>query len=640
MYVNQCPLTIICDVDRGLKASIEQAEDTSYTVGIYHQTRFEHAGGSILDIKQAILAFERALQNSTLNRDEKGKRQAANGLGTSYLRCFEQLGESADIDKSIFHLQHALHGPSDLDFDKHILLNSLAMSLHRRFERFGNFADISRSVSAAESALEFLPPENNLRADLTAQLGISLRGRYGNTGDLADLDKSIEASKEAVELTQDGDAEKPRRLNGLGFALYWRFQHTANLVALDEAIMWLQRAVEFTQDNDPEKPRRLNNLGIALLSRFNIYHQNTGFRTCPSSCCADCASIREAGDCPDLHQSILVLRAALRLSSNDHPFTSDILVSLGKSLVCIGDHYQAMEHFTKAARSYASQPSTAFKGASLWVKCARILGCPSLLEGYEVSLKLIHRMAWLGLPMSDRHNHLVGTDGTLRDAAAAAIERGQYETAIKWLEQGRSIVWGQCLSLRASVDGLRRHEPQLADKLSELAKQLDQTSFQAGHIDELDQELAAQRHRRLTVEWEELVKKVQAVSGFETFLLPLVDLSQLSLAARDGPIVILNVSQFRCDALVLRTDEEVLHIPLPHLTYEDAQGLQESLQYQLSNGRCISFERLSARRVTNFVHMDTFEEILSKLWLDVAKPVIDRLALTVCLVTDTSGLRS
>jgi len=50
--------------------------------------------------------------------------------------------------------------------------------------------------------------------------------------------------------------------------------------------------------------------------------------------------------------------------------------------------------------------------------------------------------------------------------------------------------------------------------------------------------------------------------GFNRFLLPR-QLSQLTPAVHAGPVVTVNISHTRCDALVLMPDlDDVLHIPL------------------------------------------------------------------------------
>jgi hypothetical protein len=71
----------------------------------------------------------------------------------------------------------------------------------------------------------------------------------------------------------------------------------------------------------------------------------------------------------------------------------------------------------------------------------------------------------------------------------------------------------------------------------------------------------------LAREWDQLLKEARRREG-ENFLRPL-PLETLQPAAEHGPLVVLNVSRWRCDALLVTADE-VIARPLPDLTIHDA----------------------------------------------------------------------
>src|SRR5690242_6078558 len=60
------------------------------------------------------------------------------------------------------------------------------------------------------------------------------------------------------------------------------------------------------------------------------------------------------------------------------------------------------------------------------------------------------------------------------------------------------------------------------------------------------------RRMALAREWDELVEQVRKLEGFEDFLRP-PPLEKLLPAAANGPVAIINVSQWRCDALIITT---------------------------------------------------------------------------------------
>jgi hypothetical protein len=202
------------------------------------------------------------------------------------------------------------------------------------------------------------------------------------------------------------------------------------------------------------------------------------------------------------------------------------------------------------------------------------------LDGYGTALNLLPRIAWLGQTISARHKELGAIGGIVNEAAAAAIEAGQYEKALEWLEQGRSVVWGQLLNLRSPVDELRDADCKLVNDLVRISKELESVSIRSDSHASSDQctsmEQAAQYHRRLAADWDVLVEKARCMSGFEHFLQP-KKFSELSQASRFGPVVVINVSKSRCDALIIMADlDEVIHVPLRDFSYQQAQNLQHS----------------------------------------------------------------
>jgi hypothetical protein len=106
-------------------------------------------------------------------------------------------------------------------------------------------------------------------------------------------------------------------------------------------------------------------------------------------------------------------------------------------------------------------------------------------------------------------------------------------------------------------------------------------AMMSGPADRFTQDV--DRRMALAREWDELVEQVRALDGFEDFLRP-PRLETLLSAADGGPVVIINVSQWRCDALVV-TASGVTVVELPDLrqdqvvtevqAYLDAVGAQQ-----------------------------------------------------------------
>jgi hypothetical protein len=261
------------------------------------------------------------------------------------------------------------------------------------------------------------------------------------------------------------------------------------------------------------------------------------------------------------------------------------------------------------------------------------------LKGYTVALNLVSRIAWLGYSITARHKELSSVGAIASEAAAAACAAEQYNTALEWLEQGRSIVWNQLLSLRTPLDALHDVNPTLADSLTHVSMALEQAS--TGNSSTLDLspqsdwklslEEAAQRHHRLAEKWERLVASVRAIVEFKDFLQP-TKFVCLRHAAKFGPVVVINVHKSRCDALALVDGlNEVLPISLDANFYTESQQLCYAFN-QLLLGAGLHGQGSDIRKgrtVRTQLRGDGFESILSSLWSSVVKPVLDGLAFPV-----------
>ena len=152
---------------------------------------------------------------------------------------------------------------------------------------------------------------------------------------------------------------------------------------------------------------------------------------------------------------------------------------------------------------------------------------------------------------------------------------------------------------------------------------------------QLSMEESAQHHRQLAEEWERLMGRVRDIPGFKSFLQS-KRFTELHIATKAGPVVVVNVHESRCNAFILVDGlDGVGHIPLPAFSYMKFPELHLHLSELLSTaGVCIRDTDIirAMKRVTAFTH-GGFEFILSTLWSCIVKPVLDSLAFTIsCLL--------
>jgi tetratricopeptide (TPR) repeat protein len=588
--------------------------------------RFTRLGDNIEGIEQAISILRNAVQ---VVKDDH-KALALTSLGDSYHARFQRVGDVQDIDRAISSHEDAVRCTPDDHPEKVPRLTSLGDSLIQRFEHFGDVPDIDRAISSYEDGvLRCTPDDHPDKVNCLNGLGHSFFRRFERLGDIVDIDRAVSIFGDAVRLAKDYRLSIATYLINLGNACLARFRHVRDVADLDRAISSHEDAVRCTPDDHPDKAGYLTNQGSSFGIRFQY-----------------------RGDVADIDSAISNHEGAARRTPDHAPDKTRLLKNLGASYGLrferLGDDSdldKAILHFEQAARSLAGSPRVRFKASLQWAACALQRGS-SPLAAYGCAIDLLPRVAWLGLTVSARHEQLAQIGDVVRAAAAAAIKQEEYALAMEWLEQGRSIVWGQVLSLRSPVDHLRAVEPALADRLETLSKQIENpttrdTSFEP--LNQLSSEDIAQKHRRLTLEWEHLVEKIRALPGFDDFLRP-KKLSQLREAARYGPVVVINIHEVRCDALVIMADlDEVVHIPLHSFSHRRAENLQRSL------AAILSVPGLRARYLDRYmtsVHLggdrnpnDTLRGILSQLWVHIVKPVLDGLVFSVrdsCLIIFSS----
>ena len=174
--------------------------------------------------------------------------------------------------------------------------------------------------------------------------------------------------------------------------------------------------------------------------------------------------------------SLLMLGDAVRLTPEGHPNKPSLLTNLGGSFFTRfqqfhdpGDLDAATHQFSSAASSDVCSTSVQFKASVRWARCAQLSGHHSPLDAYALSLQLLPQLVWLGL-IPNCYHHLLKAGVMVRDTVAAAIAVQEYLTAIEWLEQGQSVVWGQLLQLRSPIHGLRDKHPSLANHLEGLSR--------------------------------------------------------------------------------------------------------------------------------------------------------------------------
>ncbi|KAJ7194012.1 CHAT domain-containing protein [Mycena pura] len=605
------------------------------------------------DINKSIRHLREARDASLA--DGPGDPRILASLGTALVFRFISEGRLSDIDDAIGALDKAVALVPANHRDKHVMLNNLGSALNYRYERINRLDDLNRAVTVYWDAVELAPERHSDRLSWRGHLGDALRCRFerlGHLGDIKDLNEAVKTLKEVVEDTPPDDPELFVPLNNLANALQCRFEWFGARKDIDEAILALQEASLMLADH-PRKPLCLSNLGSALLNRFKRYEDESdienasGCRVLNNFGNAHLQRYKWKGDDANLDEAISALQKAAGYMSDDHAVKPTVLNNLSNALQNRGSpsdikasirelertdrEKKALAHYRSAACSSTGPAGVRFEASMNWAYLEQISGDQSLYA-YQVALDLLPDVAWLGVTIPDRHQLIMKAGEFVRDAAAAAI------AAVEWLEQGRSIIWGQLLDLRTPVKELEKQHPGVARQLISLSQQLegagDGNSRPEGVLTsqaekQPSMQTVADSTHQYAQQRRELLKKVRGLENFNDFGLPKTR-SKLVQAAREGPVVILNVSNFGCDALLLRPGEaDIMHVRLPDFKVDDADIMAKDLKDAVGGregGPAQEDERTGKRERRN--PDDTLHAMLRTLWHRVVKPVLDALEMT------------
>ncbi|KAI0027844.1 CHAT domain-containing protein, partial [Vararia minispora EC-137] len=613
------------------------------------RTRFDRLGG-LDDLQEAIAAWRQAVDLTTDSHPDRLK--FLNSIGNALKTRFDRLGTLDDLEEAIIVGRQVVNLTPDNHPFKPRRLGNLGLALETRFDRLGGLNDLEEAIVAKRHAFNLTPDGHPDKPKQFNNLGIALRTRFERLGGPDDLEEAIVAQRQAVKLTPDSHSDKPGRLNNLGFALTTRFGCFRSFDDLEEAIVVKRRAVVLTPDSHPHKPVYLDNLGSVLAIRFN-----------------------HLGDLDDLKDAITVKRQAVDLAPDGDPSKSGRLNNLGIVIqtrfgqTCnLEDLQLARNVFTLAADQETAPPAQRLRAVKHCLDVCRLqiqsghATSSDLMIIFNRAFSLIPQVAWLGTSITQRYATLSSIGSIVNDAVSVAIQTGNLSRAVEWLEEGRSVVWGQLLQLRSPVDSLRTHHPDLADNLQSLSRDLEDSSndTRSGNIHDLlsivdlnesvysvsDAALRDQVSVRIKLaqDYQNLLRRIREQDGFKNFLMPRTFAELIPPQRTDGPVVIINVHSFRCDALVVYGSAElIIHIPLSNLTFELVEDMCLRFTLSLKEAGVRERERvddevadsdpqspnrrgaISPSRAPKRYAGSLILDVLKDLWTFVVQPVLERI---------------
>jgi CHAT domain-containing protein len=330
---------------------------------------------------------------------------------------------------------------------------------------------------------------------------------------------------------------------------------------IDLAVRYADEAVGLTPPGHPALATRKQALGNALRLRHVL-----------------------RGDPPALAAALDHLRDARRMLAPTDPRRAPIGADLGRTLVLqAGPRLlgAAVRLFREGARSVTAPARLRVEAAAEWATFAALACDPDqAVEGYQAVLELLP----LTVPFEPGRTAPTEAGTLAADAAAVLLDHGDPGGAVAALEQGRTLLLAAQLGQHPDVTLLGERHPRRLAELVAVRAGLD-----ADLPAEPDVTTAGQR-LRLAAQWDVALAGIRAEPGFERFLLP-PDLTGWPA----GTVAVLNVSRFRCDALLLG-DGGIRVVPLTGLDADMAYVKAAAFAAAVRDAAALPDDRLAAER--------------------------------------------
>ncbi|MFC8514457.1 CHAT domain-containing protein [Streptomyces sp. NPDC057257] len=562
--------------------------------------------GVLADLEKQIELRRRALEATAPTDPARGIRLA--GQGIAHRIRYERLRSPEDLDEAIRLGTEAVSATAEDPFALSNLGQTCLLKYRHTFEK----AELDRTIDLLTRAIEKYPVHfpNADRALAMVCLSEALEARYRDTFDPALLDEAVKWQREATKMVPRSHSHLGGYLSGLSTMLLNRFVQSRSVTDLDEAIAIAEEAVSVTSPTHRSYGPLLGHLAEALA---------TGHGHGPEA----------------LDRCVALAREAVRRTRDSDAFFPRAWRRLGDMLRQRYQHTRSTTDLRDAVECWRHADDLPHAGPEDRMECRTSWGRAGLelgdlrlaTDGYGRAVLLLPELAWHGLPRTARERHLTNWSGIASMAAACHIRAGAPERALEMLEQGRTVVHNQLLHTRSDLSRLAERAPELADRLRRVRELLDggypasdgDPAERAGAapLSPLAREQSAQLRADLCREWDELIAEARGLEGFEHFLAP-IPYTELSTAAADGPVVVVNISPIACHALVVRgAGAPVEVVELPDLT--DDEVAQRILTFlNVLSAR----HRLERPFLSREADRHAMYDLLEWLWDSIAEPVL------------------
>ena len=592
-----------------LKKAVTALEESVNTTSIPDASRYKNLAsalhcryektGSIEDLDRAIHVAKRAVELSTL--DDQNYAAYIETLGSTLFCRFQETGSMDDLQDSIDAKEQAVKLQKNLQLHPMCLVN-LGIALMNRFERTKSTHDLERAFFLCQDALKSTPGDDPIYATRLHILGSVFKTLFQRSGVFIAIDRAVTAFERSLSLTPKDHVARAQRLGSLGSALHYRFLKQTSEDDLSRAIDVIKECLALSQPNDPNLPRRLSYMADTLKSRYEL-----------------------TGTVEDLRQAISNIKYAISVLPLASRYQAELNINLGQALemqyvlsASKVDMNDAINAFEQVISAGGAPPSFRIHAAEQAVRLLLKENPAKAKDILRLAVELLPTVSPGALRRGDQEQNIAQFGGISCTVASLYLACDQDpSSALELLELGRGVLAALQLGVRFELSALKLSQPELAEQFERLRDQLDRPMESL----ELMQhpkgvEINRRDRQQLSEEFDSLVAKIRGLDGFERFLRGPSKTETMNLAA-DGPIVVINVSEIRSDAILV-DKSGIRSIILPLLRHRELTKYAD-----LFNSAVQSVN--SVRQANGKVNL---RGVLEWLWDVVARPVLNELGYT------------
>ncbi|KIF69072.1 hypothetical protein HY68_11485 [Streptomyces sp. AcH 505] len=640
--------------ERGTETADGLPEDRAARLGHLGVTRLirYEATGERADLDEAIRLHEEAL--ALIRADHPDTGMHLNNLGAAVGERARLLRTDVELDAAIERSRAAVRRRAATP-TRVKRLSNLGGALFNRFVRFGDLADLDEGIDHEREAVR-LARGGTARSGLLGNLAGALAERYDWQGARGDLVEALALLRDALDA-----GPRPGTLanltNSYGVALHAWYELTGDQDALDAALGQLRKGATVDSVTDPQFSLRLANVVTSLqVSSAQREHAAADavavarralvtLRDGPAAAAIRTSlllALHALGGQDDVDEAVELARTLVDEAPEDDPgggqSLSNLAYVVNSRYENRGDPRDRAEVLTAlraAALSEAAGPTVRLHAARSWGQFAAREGdFEQAATAFAAAVELLPDAAPRRLERPDAQRWLAEFSGLASDAAAMWLARAEPERAMSLLELGRGVLLHRTLGIRGDTAKVREADAALADRFEELRDELDQLDMVRSPLPSIPSPLRGgaggvprhapgsernrERRRDLEAELAAVTSRITALPGLAGFRRP-PETTALLAEAAEGPVVVVNVSSYRCDALLL-TSGGLRHVPLPGLTAEELDRT------------AVEFHRDAVTALDPRADRGDVEAaearlggVLDLLWREVAAPVLTEL---------------